>query len=147
MRSMEARHPRKSRAPDNTGADKKFAVFRFRANALPSWASFLFPNRVGIATNKTEKWNRFYGSPSLTIGRNSYAQGATRYRYKSHCDASIGIARRRGVGEAGQGSEAMGDAAGRRRQYALLEAQSDQRVQRQEAAGGLDLLDRRAAWS
>src|ERR1700721_3932491 len=104
MRSMEARHPRKSPAPDNTGADKKCAVFRFRANALPSWASFLFPNRVGIATNKTEKWNRFYGSPSLTIGRNSYAQGATRYRYKSHCDASIGIARRRGVGEAGQGS-------------------------------------------
>jgi hypothetical protein len=94
MRSMEVRLQRKSQAPDQV-PDKKCAVFRFRANALPSWASFLFSDRVGIATNKTEKWNRFYGSPSFTIGRNSYAQGATRYRYEFYCDASdanIGIA-------------------------------------------------------
>src|SRR5260221_772499 len=46
---MEARRLRKSRAPA-----KKFVVLRFRANALLSWASFLFPNRVGIPTKKTE---------------------------------------------------------------------------------------------
>jgi hypothetical protein len=92
MRCTEARHQRKSQVLDN----KKCAVFPFRANALPSWASFLFPNRVEIPTNKAEKWNRFYGNPSFTIGRMSYAEGATRYRYKSYCDASdagVGIAR------------------------------------------------------
>jgi len=47
---MEARRQRKSR-----GRAKKFAGFRFRANPLPSWASFLFPNRVRMATKKTEK--------------------------------------------------------------------------------------------
>src|ERR1700733_11288338 len=108
MRSME---PAKI-----AGAGQKVRRFRFRANALPSWASFPFPNRVGITTNKTEKRNRFYGSPSFTIGRNSYAQGATRYRYKFYCDASdagIGLACGGFVGDAGEGSEAMGDAAGR----------------------------------
>src|SRR5258708_9368190 len=51
---MEARRLRKSRA-----RAKKFVVLRFRANALLSWASFLFPNRVGITTKKTEKWTVF----------------------------------------------------------------------------------------
>jgi hypothetical protein len=35
-----ARHQRKSLV-------KKFSLFRFRANALPSWASFPFPNWLG----------------------------------------------------------------------------------------------------
>jgi hypothetical protein len=50
LRSMEARRLRKSRVPA-----KKFVVFRFRTNALLSWASFLFPNRVGISTKNTEE--------------------------------------------------------------------------------------------
>ena len=41
---------------------KKFVVFRFRANALPSWASFLFPDAVGIAKKKAEEADRFYGT-------------------------------------------------------------------------------------
>src|SRR5512142_1752645 len=60
---MEARRLRKSWAPA-----KKFAVFRFRANALPSWASFLFPNRVGIPTKKAES-GPFSRNPSLITGR------------------------------------------------------------------------------
>jgi hypothetical protein len=51
LRSMGARRRRKSRV-----LAKKFAGFRFRAKALPSWASFPFPNRLGIAAKKTEKW-------------------------------------------------------------------------------------------
>src|ERR1700722_15426230 len=53
-RSMEARRLRRSRAPA-----KKFGVFRFRANALLSWASFLFPNRVEIPARKLKKWTVF----------------------------------------------------------------------------------------
>src|SRR5438132_14311432 len=58
LRSMEARRPRKSGA-----LAKKFVAFRFCANALLAWASFTFPDRVGISTNKTEKVDRFYGNP------------------------------------------------------------------------------------
>jgi hypothetical protein len=55
---METRRQRKSRAPA-----KKFVVLRFRANALPSWASIGFPNRVGIPTKKAEKVDRFSTEP------------------------------------------------------------------------------------
>src|SRR5437660_11884073 len=50
------------------GTAKKFVVFRFRANALLSWASFLFPNRVGIPTKKTEKWTVFTESLRSQLG-------------------------------------------------------------------------------
>jgi hypothetical protein len=63
LRSMEARRLRKSRVPA-----KKFVVFRFRTNALLSWASFLFPNRVGISTKNTEKVDRFYGTLGSQLG-------------------------------------------------------------------------------
>src|SRR5665213_1977652 len=48
---IEACHRRKSQGT----LVKKFDVFRLRASALPSWASFLFPDRLGIARQKTEK--------------------------------------------------------------------------------------------
>src|ERR1700726_1429144 len=51
-----------------TGAAKMFVVFRFRANAFPSWASFLFPNRVEIPRKKTEKSDRFYGTLRSQLG-------------------------------------------------------------------------------
>src|SRR5438445_11292568 len=89
LRSMEARRPRKSGA-----LAKKFVAFRFCANALLSWASFPFPDRVGISTNKTEKVDRFYGNPSLTTGRIRYAQGATRYQSWPH--GCSGLPRARG---------------------------------------------------
>src|SRR5438132_12835163 len=82
LRSMEARRPRKAGA-----LAKKFVAFRFCANALLTWASFPFPDLVGISTNKTEKVGRFYGNPSFTTGRIHYAQGATRYRCWPHCYA------------------------------------------------------------
>jgi hypothetical protein len=57
----------------NAGAAKKFAAFRFRASALPSWASFPFPNRVGIPTKKAEKGPFFAETLSFTSGRIDYA--------------------------------------------------------------------------
>src|SRR5580693_4992879 len=51
MRSME---PAKI-----AGGGQKVRRFRFRANALPSWASFPFPNGVGIPTNKIESGTVF----------------------------------------------------------------------------------------
>src|ERR1700730_7154598 len=84
-----------ARGSESHGApDKKFALFRFRANALPSWASFLFPNRIGISTKKTEKWPVFAETLSSTTGRIHYAQGITRYRSWPHCYA--GLIRARG---------------------------------------------------
>jgi len=49
-------------------AAKKLALLRFRASALPYWASFLFPNRVGQQTKKNAKVDRFYGNPSQQQG-------------------------------------------------------------------------------
>jgi hypothetical protein len=42
---------------------KKFVEFRCRASALPSWASFPFPNGIRIG-DKMEKVGRFDGTQS-----------------------------------------------------------------------------------
>jgi lanthanide-dependent methanol dehydrogenase len=60
---MEARRQEKLGA-----LAKKFAVFRFCANALPSWASFLFANRIGIATKKLKKWTVFTATLRSQLG-------------------------------------------------------------------------------
>ena len=72
QRSIKAWHRRKPWVPA-----KKFAGFRFRANPLPSWASFRCPNRLRIAAKKSEMRTVFNGTPSFIIGRIDYAQGAT----------------------------------------------------------------------
>src|SRR5437762_13913423 len=139
LRGMEARGPSTSRAPL-----KKFVAFRFGANAVLSWASLLSPNRVGIPPIKLKQWT-VTETASLTTGRIHYAQSATRYRSRPIGRAGLRRACGRGPGQAGPGSQAMGDAAGGQRQYPVFEAQTDQLNQRQEAAGSLDVLDRRVA--
>src|SRR6201993_1372670 len=63
LRSMMARQQRKLRA-----LVKKFVLFRFRANALPSWASFPFSNWLGYLRTKL-KSGPFLRNPSFTNGR------------------------------------------------------------------------------
>jgi hypothetical protein len=58
QRSIKAWHRRKPWVPA-----KKFAGFRFRANPLPSWASFRFPNRLRIAAKKSEMRTAFRRNP------------------------------------------------------------------------------------
>jgi len=53
---------------ERTGAAKKFIAFRFRARALPSWASFPFPNPVGILMKNAKKMGRFYGTLGSQLG-------------------------------------------------------------------------------
>ena len=46
--------------------------------------------------------------------------------------------------KAASNCQAVGDAGRQRRQYALFQAEPDQRLQRQEAAGGLDIFHQHA---
>ena len=86
------------------------------------------------------------GNPKLKTGRSHDAKGTTRDRSERHggvCRWKRYSQRRTepDVAESGR----VGDADGRLRQHALLEAQADHRGQCRQAAGRLDLLDRRAA--
>src|ERR1700733_6593223 len=101
LRSMEHAKPAKVAM-----SPKNFILFRSGANALPSRASFPIQDRVKIPTSNTEKWTVFT-EPSLATGRNNYAQGANRDR-SWRCGARRRSCQgRRGVGQAGQGSEAV----------------------------------------
>src|SRR6266704_5459628 len=106
---------------------------------LRSWASFPFRNGIGIGTRKWKKWAVSTETQNSYLGGIHYARGAIRDLARRHG----GVRRRacqcqRRTQQDGARPEGMGNAGGRLCQYALFEAQSDQRVQRRQAAGGVD---------
>src|SRR5206468_10178469 len=93
-----------------------------------------------------EKWAVSAETQNSYLGGINYAQSAIR----SLSWRRGGIGRRRRVCQRrtqqdGAEPEGLGDASGRLRQYALFEAEPDQRIQRRQTSGRLDLLDRRPA--
>ena len=99
--------------PANVAVSPKiFILFRSGANALPSRASFPIPDRVKIPASNTEKW---------TVLRNHRSQPGGIMMRKVLIATGLGVAAlaagarqgRRGVGQASQGSEAVGHATRR----------------------------------